>query len=136
MALVCLCQENLHTDFLKNFGHVNIVTGGHPISELNARSLTKALEVMKAFITQVDLAQSTNLPVIVCRSNIYKYKVNPANNMKCTLSSYSSRAINTKADGVSPTTETQNSCRNEAAKRDSAVTSDDNACGDTTLLPL
>ncbi len=118
---------NLLADFLKNFCNINIVTGGCPISELDTRSLTKALRVMNAFITQVDLAQSTNLPIVICRSNIYKYKVNPVKNTKCALSGYSSRADNTKADGTSCTTETQNSCRNEAAKRNSAVTPDDNA---------
>jgi hypothetical protein len=118
---------NLLADFSKNFGNVNVVTGGRPISELNNRSLTKALRVMKAFITQVDLAQSTNSPIVICRSNIYTYKVNPVNNTKCTLSGYSSRANNIKADGASCTTETQNICRNEAAKRNSAVTPDDNA---------
>jgi hypothetical protein len=65
---------NLLADFSKNFGNVNVVTGGRPISELDTRSLTKALRVMKAFITQVDLAQSTNLPIVVCRSNIYNTK--------------------------------------------------------------
>jgi hypothetical protein len=70
---------NLLADFLKNFGNVSIVTGGRPISELDTRSLTKALTVMKTFITQVDLAQSTNAPIVVCRGNIYKYKVNPIN---------------------------------------------------------
>ena len=119
---------NLLADFLKNFGNVNIVTGGCPVSELNTRSLTKALRVMKAFvITQVDLAQSTNLPIIICRGNIYKYKVNPVNNTKCALSGYSFRADNTKDNGASPTTETQNSHCNEAAKRDSAVSPNDNA---------
>jgi hypothetical protein len=119
---------NLLADFSKNFGNVNIVTGGPPISELDNRSLNKVLRVMKAFITQVDLAQSTNLPIIVCRSNIYKYKINPVNNStKCALSGYSSRANNAKSNGTSPTSETQNSHCNEAAKRDSAVTPDDNA---------
>jgi hypothetical protein len=118
---------NLLADFSKNFGNVNVVTEGRPISKLDTRSLTKALRVMKAFITQVDLTQSTNLPIIVCRSNICKYEVTPVNNMKCAISSYSSRADNTKANGASPTTETQNSHRNDAAKRDSAVTPDDNA---------
>jgi hypothetical protein len=47
--------------------------------------------------------------------------------MKCAISSYSSRADNTKANGASPTTKTQNSCRNDAAKHDSAVTPDVNA---------
>ncbi len=46
--------------------------------------------------------------------------------MKCTVSSYSSRADNTKANSASPTTKTQNSCRNNAAKCVSAVTPDDN----------
>ena len=49
------------------------------------------------------------------------------NNMKCAMSSYSSRADNTKANGASPTTETQNSCCNDAVKRDSAVNPDDNS---------
>jgi hypothetical protein len=117
---------NLLADFLKNFGNVNVVTKGRPVSELDTRSLTKALRVMKAFITQVDLAHSTNLPIIVCRSNIYKYKINPVNNTKCALSGYSSRADNAKSNNASPTTETQNSHCNEAAKCDSAMTLDDN----------
>ncbi len=118
---------NLLADCLKNFGNLNIVTGGRPISELNTRSLTKLLRVMKAFITQVDLAQSMNLPIIVCRSNIYKYEIKPVNNMNCALSGCSSRANNAKSNGASPTTKTQSSHRNEAAKHDSAVTPDDNA---------
>ncbi len=118
---------NLPPDFSKNFDNVNVVTGGCPISKLDTRSLTKLLRVMKAFITQVDLVQSTNLPIVVCRSNIYKYKINPVNNTKCALFGYSSRADNAKSNGASPTTETQNSHCNEAAKHDSAVTPDDNA---------
>jgi hypothetical protein len=118
---------SLLADFLKNFGNVNVVTGGRPISELDTRSLTKTLRVMKAFITQVDLVQSTNSPIIVCRSNIYKYEINPVNNTKCALSGYSSRANNAKSNGASPTTKTPNSHHNEAAKRDSAVTPDDNS---------
>jgi hypothetical protein len=82
---------------------------------------------MKAFITQVDLVQSTNSPIVVYRSNIYKYEINPVNNTKCALSGYSSRADNAKSNGASPITKTQNSRCNEAAKRDSAMTPDDNA---------
>jgi hypothetical protein len=118
---------NLLADFLKNFGSVNVVTGGRLISDLDTRSLTKALRVMKAFITQVDLMQSTNLPIVICRSNIYKYEINPVNNTKCALSGYSSRADNSKSNGASPTTKTLDSHCNDAAKRDSAVTPDDNA---------
>jgi len=47
---------NLLADFSKNFTNINIVTMGRPISELDTSSSTKALTVMKAFITQVELA--------------------------------------------------------------------------------
>jgi hypothetical protein len=106
------------------FGNVNVVTGGHPIAELDTRSLTKALRVMKAFITQFDLAQSMNSPIAFCRSTIYKYQVNPLNNTKCALPGYSFSLDNTNADIASCTNETQISHRNEGAKHDSAVTPD------------
>ena len=68
---------------------------------------------MKAFLTQVDLVQSTNTPVVFGRGSIYKYKVNPVNNMKVCPPSFdyeeASRA------------NTQNSCRAEAPKHDSTV---------------
>ena len=48
---------NLLADFSKNFGNVNVVTIGRSISELETGALTKALRVMKAFVTQVDPAQ-------------------------------------------------------------------------------
>ena len=115
---------NLLADFSKNFGNVNVVTRGRPIAELDTRSLTKALRVMKAFITQFDLAQSTNLPIAFCRSTIYKYQVNPLNNMKCALPGYSFSTNNTYADVAPCTNETQISCCNEGAKRNSAVTPD------------
>jgi hypothetical protein len=73
---------NLLADFLKNFTNINIVTTGCLISELDTSSLTKALTVMKAFLTQVDLAQSTNTPVLFGRGSISKYKVNPVNNTR------------------------------------------------------
>ncbi len=65
---------NLLADFSKNFDNVIVVTGGRPISKLDTTSLTKALRVMKAFITQVDLAQSTNPPIVICRRNICNTK--------------------------------------------------------------
>jgi len=73
---------NLLADFAKNFTSINVVTMGHPISELDTSSLTKALRVTKAFPTQADLAQSTNTPAVFGRGSIYKYEVNPVNNMK------------------------------------------------------
>ncbi len=115
---------NLLADFSKNFGNVNVVTRGQLIAELDTRSLTKALRVMKAFITQFDLAQSTNLPIAFCRSTIYEYQVNPLNNTKCALPGYSFSANNTNANVASCTNQTQNSCHNEGAKHNSAVTPD------------
>jgi hypothetical protein len=55
---------NLLADFLKNFTNINVVTMGRPIYELDTTSLTKALRVANAFLTQVDFAQSTNVSVI------------------------------------------------------------------------
>jgi hypothetical protein len=115
---------NLLANFSKNFGNVNVVTGRRPIAELDTRSLTKALRVMKVFITQFDLAQSKNSPIASCRSTIYKYQVNPLNNTKCALPSYSFSANNTNANVASRTNKTQNSHRNEGAKCNSAVTPD------------
>jgi hypothetical protein len=115
---------NLLSDFSKNFGNINVVTGGRPIADLDTRSLTKALRVVKAFITQFELAQSTNSPIPFCRSTIYKYQVNPLNNTKCALPGYSFSANNTNADVDSRTNETQNSRCNEGAKPDSAGTPD------------
>jgi hypothetical protein len=108
---------NLLADFSKNFTNINIVTMGRPISELDTSSLTKALTVMKAFITQVELAQSTNSPVVVCRNSFYKYEVNPVNNMKVCPPGYDYEGA-TRAN-------TQLPRRIEAPKRDSIATPSD-----------
>jgi hypothetical protein len=86
---------------------------GRPISELDTSSLTKALKVMKAFITQVELVHSTNTPIVVCRGSIYKYEVNPVNNMKVCPPSFDYEGA-TCANS-------QMSRRTEAPKRDSTV---------------
>ena len=104
---------NLLADFSKNFTNINIVTMGRPISELDTSSLAKALTVMKAFLTQVDLAQSTNTPFIFGRGSISKYEVNPVNNMTVCPPSFD-------YEGASRAT-TQNSRRTEAPKRESTV---------------
>ena len=59
------------------------------------------MRVMKAFVTQGDLAQSPNFPIAVCKGNIDKYHVNPSNNKNCALYN------NTFADGASHTTKAQ-----------------------------
>jgi hypothetical protein len=105
---------NLLADFSKNFTkNINIMTMGHPISELDTSSLTKALTVMNAFLSQVDLAQSTNTPIVFGRGSIYKYEVNPVNKMKVCPPSFD-------YEGTSHAN-TQNSRRTEAPKRDSTV---------------
>jgi len=104
---------NLLADFSKNFTNINIVIMGRPISELDTSSSTKGLMVMKAFLTQVDLTQSTNTPIVFDRGIIYKYKVNPVNNMKVCPPSFD-------YEGESRAN-TQNSHRNEAPKRDSTA---------------
>ena len=71
---------------------------------------------MKAFLTQVDLAQSTNLPILVCKGNIDKYSVNPMNNTKCALPG------NSFSDGASHTTKNPISRHGDATKRDPAAT--------------
>ena len=71
---------------------------------------------MKAFLSQVDIAQSTNLPIVVCKGNIDKYHVNPVKNTKCALPDKSF------ANGASRTTENPISCRGDAIKQDSATT--------------
>jgi hypothetical protein len=40
---------NLLANFLKNFGNVNIVTGGGPIPKLDTRPLTKSIEGHEGF---------------------------------------------------------------------------------------
>jgi hypothetical protein len=107
---------NLLADFLKNFGNVNVVTRGRPIAKLKTGSLTKVLRVMKEFLSQVYITQSTSAPIVVCNGNIDKYPVNPVNNTKCALPD------NNFAYGASPTTKTPNSCRGDATKRNTAAT--------------
>ena len=104
---------NLLADCSKNFTNIIIVTMGHPISELDTNPLTIALTVMKAFITQVELVQSMNMPIAVCRGSSYKYKVNPMNNMKVCPPSYDYEGA---TDAY-----TQMSRRTEAPKHDSTM---------------
>jgi len=68
---------------------------------------------MKAFLTQVDLTQSTNMPIVFGRGSIYKYEVNLVNNMKVCPPSFD-------YEGTSRAN-TQHSRRTEAPKRDSTV---------------
>jgi hypothetical protein len=76
---------------------------------------------MRAFIDQIDLAQSTNLPITICRDKIYKHKYNPFNNTKSSAEAAMRFMDNTRANNAS-SNETQQSHCAEVAKRNSAVT--------------
>ena len=120
---------NLLADFAKNFNNVNVVlTGKRPLDNLDTKPIGKALKVLKAFIDQVDLAQSTNSPIVFSRSSFQKFQISPLNSMRCDLPGYTFSPSNTSMPGNASrsTNETQNARRvnfnNDGAKRDSAAT--------------
>jgi hypothetical protein len=112
---------NVLAGFAKDFGNVNIISKERAITDLNTRFLTRVLRIMRAFIDQIKLAQSTNLPITICRDKIYKYKLNPFNNTKGGAKAGMWFMDNTRADNAS-SNETQQSRCAEVAKRNSAVT--------------
>ncbi len=64
---------NLFAKFTTDFGNVNIMTGLHPLAELNTKLLVKALTVLKAFEDQLTLAQSTNSPIPILAATVSKF---------------------------------------------------------------
>jgi hypothetical protein len=107
--------------FAKDFGNVNIISKERLITNLNTRFLTRALRIMRAFIDQNDLTQSTNLPITICRDKIYKYELHPFNNTKGGTEAAMRFMDNTRADNASSNKTQQAHCA-EVAKRNSAVT--------------
>jgi hypothetical protein len=107
--------------FAKDFGNVNVISKERPITNLDTRFLTRALRIMRAFIDQINLAQSTNLPIIICRDKIYKYKLNPFINTKGGAKAAMQFMDNTRADNASSNETQQTRCA-EVAKRNFAVT--------------
>jgi hypothetical protein len=107
--------------FAKDFGNVNVISKERLITGLNTRFLTRALRSMRAFIDQIGLAQSTNLPITICRDKIYKYNLNPFNNTKGSAKAAMRSMDNTRAGNAS-SNETQQSRCAEVAKRNSAIT--------------
>ncbi len=96
--------------FAKDFGNVNVISKEHPITDLDTRFLTRALRIMRAFIDQIDLAQSTNSPITICRDKIFKYELNPFNNTKGGAEAAMRFMDNTRAEDAS-SNETQQSRR-------------------------
>jgi hypothetical protein len=64
---------NLIAKFAKDFGNVNVMTGSHPLAELNTKPLVKALSVLKAFEDQLTLVQSTNSPISILAAAVSKF---------------------------------------------------------------
>jgi hypothetical protein len=64
---------NLFAKFATDFGNVNVMTGLHPLMELNTKPMVKALTVLKAFEDQLTLVQSTNSPIPILAATISKF---------------------------------------------------------------
>ncbi len=64
---------NLFAKFTMDFGNVNVMTGLHPLAELNTKPLVKALMVLKAFEDQLTHAQSTNSPIPILAATMSKF---------------------------------------------------------------
>jgi hypothetical protein len=56
-----------------DFGKVNVMTGLHPLAELNTKLLAKALTILKAFKDQLTLAHSTNSPILILAATVSKF---------------------------------------------------------------
>jgi hypothetical protein len=67
------CIFNLFAKFATDFDNVNVMTGLHPLAELNTKPLVKALMVLKAFKDQLTLVQSTNSPIPILAATISKF---------------------------------------------------------------
>ena len=60
-------------DFATDFGNVNVVSEGHPISELNIKPIIGAARPMKAFEDNIILHQSLDTPIAILPSSIEAY---------------------------------------------------------------
>jgi hypothetical protein len=64
---------NLFAKFAMDFGNLNVMTGLHPLAELNTKPLVQAMTVLKAFKYQLILAQSTNSPIPILAATVSKF---------------------------------------------------------------
>jgi len=71
---------NHFADFATNFGNVNVVMEGRPLTDLDTTAITKAVKVMKAFVDQIDQHQSLFSPITILASVVTKYTTSPYNN--------------------------------------------------------
>ncbi len=82
---------NLFAKFATDFGNDNVMSGSHPLTELNTNPLTKALTVLKAFEVQLTLAQSTNSLITILAATVSKFytRTHGTNPILVTLASVS-----------------------------------------------
>ncbi len=59
--------------FAMDFGNVNVMSGSHPLTELNTNPLTKVLTVLKALEDQLTLPQFTNSPITILAAIVSKF---------------------------------------------------------------
>jgi hypothetical protein len=59
--------------FATDFGNVNVMSGSHPLTELNTNPMTKVLTVLNALEDQLTLAQSTNSPITILAATVSKF---------------------------------------------------------------
>jgi hypothetical protein len=71
---------NLFAKFATNFGNVNVVTEGFPLTNLNIKPLQKAMNVMRALVDLLNLSQSTNSPTTNISSMVMRYTASPWSN--------------------------------------------------------
>jgi hypothetical protein len=102
---------NLFAKFATDFGNVNVMTGSHPLAELNTKPLVKALTVLKAFGDQLTLTQSSGSPIPILAATVSKF----SNRIPGTNSNVGTPAPVPNSDSALPEN-TRNQHRN--AKRD------------------
>ena len=70
---------NHMADFATDFGNVNVVSEGRPISDLNIQPIIRAARTIKAFEDNIILHQSLDTPIAILQSSIEAYTLSPWN---------------------------------------------------------
>ena len=66
-------------EFATDFGNVNMVSEGPPISDLTIQPIIRAARTMKAFEDNITLHQSLDTPIPILPSSIEAYTLSPWN---------------------------------------------------------
>jgi uncharacterized linocin/CFP29 family protein len=70
---------NHMADFATDFGNVNVVSKGRPLSDLNIQPIIRAARTMKAFEDNTILHQSLDTPIAILPSSTKAYTLSPWN---------------------------------------------------------